>query len=784
MILVRSENTENSPGEKMVNENAYTFKRIALIGAIANPNVGDDAILDVQLLNIRKMYGENCKVYVFSKDPSYTVRFYSAGRLEVIPVDYLHRITVRCNYAYWKILEETQTLLEGGGEEPLEYKILHDIFREIDILHIIGGGYLNSKWPDMVMEVYTAVKMASLYQKKILMTGNSLLPADEIIKPYIYEILGCIDIADFRDKSYEVYDLTLGGKYIETTDDAVRYKGGFPAASGQRGRYANFVLHQFEDDQAVLEEKRDTVFVPFIQKLLNDQTVDFINLLAFSEGDLKIWQNVLQEETDEGRVKRIDLINIPTYQAKQIVADAVFNVGSRYHQAVFSLSENVPVFSIFDDEYYENKIQTIHAVFGSKQYCRLEDCEMERLSEFVQSLEALREILEKNEENVTEIYQKKNWIIAMAYSENKEEADLLYRRLNQEDTPKVSVIIPIYNMEKYLQECLNSVSGQSLRELEIICVNDGSKDRSAEILSENARKDPRIKVISQINQGVAAARNNGLKAASGEYVFFIDPDDWLQDENVLRILYDAAKNNHVMMSGGEFAEYNVNWDKPVTEWMGRLAGYTFPREGLITSRELQFDYGWIRFLYNRRFLIRNDFWFPKRTFFEDPVWFVRVLDKAETFYAVKRTVYCYRTGFKSYDLPYGKVVDLLRGLGDNIEFAKEKGYDMLLDLEVARLTQDYAENIARCMRTSYSSQIDAEIVRINRVLYPNGEKNICCEILFTYYENSERRISEIREERDQLKNRITDIFNSLTWKIGNVILWLPKTIMRKIRHEV
>ena len=95
------------------------------------------------------------------------------------------------------------------------------------------------------------------------------------------------------------------------------------------------------------------------------------------------------------------------------------------------------------------------------------------------------------------------------------------------DHPLISVIIPIYKVEEYLPRCLDSILRQTYKELEIICVNDGSPDRCLQILESYAAKDPRIKVIDQTNQGVSAARNNGLSAATGNFVAFIDSDDWI-----------------------------------------------------------------------------------------------------------------------------------------------------------------------------------------------------------------------------------------------------------------
>lgn len=90
---------------------------------------------------------------------------------------------------------------------------------------------------------------------------------------------------------------------------------------------------------------------------------------------------------------------------------------------------------------------------------------------------------------------------------------------------KVSVIIPVYNSAKYLKACLESVVNQSLKEIEIICINDGSTDSSDEILLEYAKNDDRIVYIKQANQGLSITRNNGIKVATGEYIGFLDSDD-------------------------------------------------------------------------------------------------------------------------------------------------------------------------------------------------------------------------------------------------------------------
>ena len=105
---------------------------------------------------------------------------------------------------------------------------------------------------------------------------------------------------------------------------------------------------------------------------------------------------------------------------------------------------------------------------------------------------------------------------------------------------KITVVVPVYNVEDYLEDCLKSLYEQTLQEIEIICVDDGSSDSSAKILHDFSKKDQRITVVTQKNQGLSMARNSGLKVAKGEYVYFLDSDDYLDNSEALRKMYDAA----------------------------------------------------------------------------------------------------------------------------------------------------------------------------------------------------------------------------------------------------
>lgn len=117
--------------------------------------------------------------------------------------------------------------------------------------------------------------------------------------------------------------------------------------------------------------------------------------------------------------------------------------------------------------------------------------------------------------------------------------DLRFKPFNHRD-PKVSVIIPVYNVEKYLEDCLNNTVEQTLEDIEIICINDGSTDNSLEILRKYENKDQRVKVINKENGGLSSARNAGIREAKGEYILFLDSDDMIS-KGLCKNAYYLAK---------------------------------------------------------------------------------------------------------------------------------------------------------------------------------------------------------------------------------------------------
>lgn len=125
------------------------------------------------------------------------------------------------------------------------------------------------------------------------------------------------------------------------------------------------------------------------------------------------------------------------------------------------------------------------------------------------------------------------------------------------NNPLISIIVPVYNSAKYLPKCLDSILNQTYQNLEIICVNDGSTDNSTNILKTYTKKDPRIKILTQKNSGLSAARNSGIKAATGEYIAFVDSDDQIKP-TMLKDMISALQDSHANIAVCSFEEIYPN----------------------------------------------------------------------------------------------------------------------------------------------------------------------------------------------------------------------------------
>lgn len=208
--------------------------------------------------------------------------------------------------------------------------------------------------------------------------------------------------------------------------------------------------------------------------------------------------------------------------------------------------------------------------------------------------------------------------------------------------PEVSIIVPVYNVEKYLPKCLDSLVNQTFKDIEILCVNDGSPDNSLEILNSYAEKDSRVKVISKENGGLFSARHEGMKYINGKYVIFVDSDDWVSENLVEKCISAAGSDNSDIVVFGAFS---------VREKNGKISckrgGYDFSKfrslanDGLNIKDIFKFPpTAWSK-MYRSDFLKENNIKFQEIKNGEDQLFFIHSMLLAKKITAVDENLYYY-----------------------------------------------------------------------------------------------------------------------------------------------
>lgn len=194
---------------------------------------------------------------------------------------------------------------------------------------------------------------------------------------------------------------------------------------------------------------------------------------------------------------------------------------------------------------------------------------------------------------------------------------------------KVSIIVPVYNVDKFLVKCLDSLINQTLRDIEIICVNDGSTDKSLSILEHYQEIDPRVIIINQQNCGQGVARNNGIKVAKGEYIGFVDSDDFVE-LNMYECLYEQAKR----------------YDSDIVESIPLKCVYKFPENKPFTLKEypsyLYKSFMWVwPSIYKNDFIKQNHIYFDNGRMGEDRIFKIKAKIYAKSIVLIKKLLYHY-----------------------------------------------------------------------------------------------------------------------------------------------
>lgn len=208
--------------------------------------------------------------------------------------------------------------------------------------------------------------------------------------------------------------------------------------------------------------------------------------------------------------------------------------------------------------------------------------------------------------------------------------------------PKISIIVPVYNTESYLEECLDSILAQTLKDIEIICVNDGSPDHSQDILERYAQKDKRVKVLVKENGGLSSARNAGMKIAEGEYIAFVDSDDFVAPE-MMETLYTRAEETKSDITIGDLYLY----DQKTGETRDYRDQMLFLRlKNRVVALEecpelIRCIAAWDR-IYRRCFLDEIGAQFPEGLVYEDAIFTAKTVTRTKRIAVVPQKLYYYR----------------------------------------------------------------------------------------------------------------------------------------------
>ena len=249
---------------------------------------------------------------------------------------------------------------------------------------------------------------------------------------------------------------------------------------------------------------------------------------------------------------------------------------------------------------------------------------------------------------------------------------------------KFSVVVPVYNVEAYLDDCLRSLQAQDYGGCEVICVNDGSTDRSREILTAWESQMPQMRVIDRENGGLSAARNTGLNAAQGDYVVFVDSDDWVEP-TMLSTLATVTSDEDMICFACRRTDNNATDILPTEQ----TTGWNYYNRHALEHRIIPFVCVWQR-CYRREFLQKNNLFFREGILHEDNEFTPRACLKAKKVTVIPDVLYNYRVRPGSIMTTRGmKSKESLILIGNDLSemFGQETGIDKTIVYRA--LTQCY-----------------------------------------------------------------------------------------------
>lgn len=288
---------------------------------------------------------------------------------------------------------------------------------------------------------------------------------------------------------------------------------------------------------------------------------------------------------------------------------------------------------------------------------------------------------------------------------------------------KLSIIVPVYGVEKYIDKCLDSLVKQSLKEIEIIVVNDGTKDNSQKIIDKYVKKYPdKIKSYIKENGGQGSARNYGLKKATGEYIGYVDSDDFVEKDMYKKLYNKAKENNYDIVVCGN---YNVSEDYQNKNIDAFINNYNTDLENIFFGKMAVWNK-----IYKRDILIKNKLEFKEKVWYEDLAFTLKAIMNSNTFAFIDEPLYDYliREGSTMNNSNVQRNLEILDAFNDILSYIQHnKKEEYFNKIEFLAIDHIYISAIVRVLKADSDKNIKKETIEklINYMNknFPNYKSN-------------------------------------------------------------
>ena len=320
----------------------------------------------------------------------------------------------------------------------------------------------------------------------------------------------------------------------------------------------------------------------------------------------------------------------------------------------------------------------------------------------------------------------------------------------------VSVIIPVYNVEKYISKCLDSLVNQTLKNIEVIVVNDGSPDKSQEIIDKYVKKYPdKIKSYIKENGGQGSARNFGLEKAHGEYIGYVDSDDFVQLDMYEQLYNKAKEKDYDIVVCGN---YNVSEDYLIKKEDRIVDNYDTDLDNVIFGKVCVWNK-----IYKREILLNNKISFKEKVWYEDLAFTLKAIINSKSFAFIDECLYDYliRQGSTMNNSNVKRNLEILCAFDDILDYVKKNNKDEFFEkIEFLAIDHIYISSIVRIIRADADKKLKKEVID-NLIDYMNN--NFPC-----YKDN--KYISSLSKNRKIIYNLI----NMRMYKIISLIFKIKK----------